>query len=151
MTSSQAQAGARRIAAQIAADGQQARELARTRSYHYSVFNLIAMCLLADLGAASGVDVWTASAPRLRAAIDLILPHGDGTTTWPHAELEDVDYGAELAHVLVRAARAYPEAGYARAVARIAAKQSALGALKLRLNLFGSLGGTASAPPPWAA
>jgi hypothetical protein len=36
-------------------------------------------------------------------------------------------------------------------LAPLAAKQSALGALKLRLGVFGSLGGTASPPPPWAA
>ncbi len=145
------QAGARRITTQITDDGHQPRELARTRSYHYSVFNLIAMCILGDLSAAIGVDLWNASAPRLRAAIDLLLPYGDGTKSWPHPELEDIDHGAELAPGLVRAARAYPDAGYERAVALITAKQSPLGALKLRLNLFGSLGGTASAPPPWAA
>ena len=144
-----AQVGAKRAAKQIADDGGQPLELARTRSFHYSVFNLLAFCVLGDLGDRAGVDVWHASS-RVQRGIDFLTPYRDGTNAWPHPELKDVDYSAELAPVLARAARAYPEAGYDRMLAPLAAKQSALGSLKLRLGVFGSLGGTASAPPPWA-
>jgi hypothetical protein len=144
-----AQVGAKRAAKQIADDGRQPLELSRTRSFHYSVFNLLAFAVLGDLGDRLGVDVWRASS-RIQGGIDYLTPYRDGTNEWPHPELKDVDYGAELAPILARAARAYPEAGYDRMLASLSAKQSALGALKLRLGVFGSLGGTASAPPPWA-
>jgi hypothetical protein len=144
------QVGAKRAATQIADDGRQPLELARTRSFHYSAFNLLAFCVLGDLGDRIGVDVWRSSS-RIRGGIDFLAPFRDGTNAWPHPELNDVDYGAELAPILARAARAYPQAGYDRMLAPLAAKQSALGALKLRLGVFGSVGGTASPPPPWAA
>jgi len=144
-----ARVGAKRAAEQIADDGRQPLELGRTRSFHYSVFNLLAFCVLGDLGDRVGVDVWHAST-RIQAGIDFLTPYRDATNAWPRLELTDVDYGAELAPILARAARAYPDAGYDRMLASLSAKQSALGALKLRLGVFGSLGGTASAPPPWA-
>jgi len=50
--------------------------------------------------------------------------------------------------VLSRAARAYPDAGYDRALAQLSAKASAASTLRLRLGAFGSLGGTAAAPAP---
>ena len=144
-----AQVGAKHATKQIADDGHQPLELVRTRSFHYSAFNLLAFCVLGDLGDRVGVDVWHASA-RVRNGIDFLTPYRDGTKAWPHPELKDVDYPAELAPILARAARAYPDAGYDRMLASLSAKQSDLGALKLRLGVFGSLGGTASAPPPWA-
>ncbi|TMG36369.1 MAG: alginate lyase [Chloroflexi bacterium] len=144
-----AQVGAKRATKQIADDGHQPLELVRTRSFHYSAFNLLAFCVLGDLGDRVGVDVWHAS-PRVRNGIDFLTPYRDGTKAWPHPELKDVDYPAELAPILARSGRAYPDAGYDRMLASLSAKQSALGALKLRLGVFGSLGGTASAPPPWA-
>jgi hypothetical protein len=140
---------AKRAANQIADDGRQPLELARTRSFHYSMFNLLALAVLGDLGDRVGVDVWHAST-RLRRGIDFLTPYRDGTSAWPHPERADVDHAAELAPVLARAARAYPHAGYQRMLASTSAKESALGALKLRLGVFGSLGGTASPPPPWA-
>ena len=142
-----AQVGAKRATKQIADDGHQPLELVRTRSFHYSAFNLLAFCVLGDLGDRVGVDVWHASA-RVRNGIDFLTPYRDGTKAWPHPELKDVDYPAELAPILARSGRAYPDAGYDRMLASLSAKQSALGALKLRLGVFGSLGGTASAPPP---
>jgi len=47
-----------RLAAQCGAGGIQESELRRARPLHYSLFNLTAWALLADLGRALGVDLW---------------------------------------------------------------------------------------------
>jgi hypothetical protein len=139
--------GSRRVAPQIAPDGRQAQELARTRSYHYSAFNLLAFVIAADLAPRAGVDVWHPWAPSIRAGIDLLVPYASGGT-WPYPDIEKVDYYGELAPVLVRAARAYPDAGYDNALTQLGARASAASALRLRLGAFGSLGGTAATPAP---
>ncbi len=145
-----AAAPSRRAATQIAADGRQPLELARTRSYHYSAFNVLALTVLGDLGRHVGVDVWHAAEERIRPAIDVLVPSALGEATWRHPERPEVDHAAELAPVLARAARAYPDAGYERALASFVERLSALARLKLRIGIFGGLGGTASPPPPWA-
>jgi len=139
--------GTRRVAPQIAADGRQAQELARTRSYHYSAFNLLAFAVTADLAPRAGVDVWHGSGPGIRAGIDLLVPYASGGT-WPYPDIDKVDYYTELAPVLSRAARAYPDAGYDGVLAQLSAKATPASTLRLRLGAFGSLGGTAAAPAP---
>lgn len=138
---------ARRVTTQIDSNGAQPLELARTRSYHYSAFNLLAFTVAADLGAGAGVDIWR-SAPGIRAGIDLLVPYATPGTTWPYPDIDKIDYYTELAPVLTRAARAYPDAGYDRTIAQISAKATIGGLLRLRLGAFGSLGGTAAAPAP---
>ena len=141
-----ASVASRRVAAQLAADGTQPRELTRTRSFHYSVFNVLALTILGDLGRHAGVDVWSASGPRLRRAIDLLVPHAHDTAAWPYPEHSGVAH-TPLEPALVRAARAYPGADYSDVVERLAATLTPLGRLRLRLGGFGDLGGVASAPP----
>jgi hypothetical protein len=141
-----ASVGSRRVAAQLSADGAQPHELTRTRSYHYSVFNVLALTLLADLGRHVGVDVWSSSGARLRRAIDLLVPHAQDTSAWPYPEHPGVAH-TPLEPALVRAARAYPNADYADVTRRYAATLTPLGRLRLRLGAFGDLGGAASAPP----
>ncbi|MEU5318512.1 alginate lyase family protein [Streptomyces sp. NPDC021056] len=103
---------ARRIAPQIAADGSQPQELARTRSWHYSTFDLVAYTRLADIGRHVGVDLWAYRGPdgqSLFKAVDYLLPAATATTPWPHPEL---DFHRYAATDVVRAAA---DAGYSRA------------------------------------
>lgn len=84
-------ARARRIAPQIAGDGSQPQELARTRSWHYSTFDLVAYTRLAAIGRHVGVDLWSYRGPdgqSLFKAVDYLLPAATGETAWPHPELE---------------------------------------------------------------
>jgi hypothetical protein len=141
-----ANVAARRVLAQISEDGTQPAELARTRSYHYCVFNVLALSVLGELGRRTGVDVWSAGGPRLRRAIDLLVPHAQDPSGWPDRPPAGVAH-TPLEPALVRAARAYPDAGYETVIARHAAGVGPLGALRLRLNAFADLGGAASAPP----
>ena len=137
----------RRVATQISADGTQPLETARTRSYHYSAFNLLAFVIAADLGADAGVDIWR-SGPGIRAGLDLLVSYATSGAAWPYPDIDKIDYYTELAPVLARAARAYPDAGYDRVLAQLSTKASAGSLLRLRVGAFGSLGGTAAAPAP---
>lgn len=84
-------ARARRMDPQIAADGSQPQELARTRSWHYSTFDLVAYTRLAAIGRNVGVDLWSHQGPdgqSLFKAVGYLLPAATGATEWPHPELE---------------------------------------------------------------
>ncbi|MFC8124188.1 alginate lyase family protein [Streptomyces sp. NPDC057302] len=84
-------ARARRIDPQIAGDGSQPQELARTRSWHYSTFDLVAYTRLAAIGRNVGVDLWSHQGPAgqsLFKAVDYLLPAATGAAKWPHPELE---------------------------------------------------------------
>ncbi|MFE4579651.1 alginate lyase family protein, partial [Streptomyces chartreusis] len=79
----------KRIAPQIAADGSQPQELARTRSWHYSTFDLVAYTRLAAIGRHVGVNLWAYQGPdgqSLFKAVDYLLPAATGTAAWPHPE-----------------------------------------------------------------
>ena len=140
-----AEAGSR-VTSQIAADGSQPLELARTRSYHYSAFNLLAFSILADLAPSAGADLWHGSGPGLRAAIDFLLPYVNGAKTWPYPDIDTLASVTELAPILARAAVAYPDAGYDAVLAKLVTAQGPLSALRVRLHAFASLGGTAVRP-----
>ncbi|MFL4902926.1 alginate lyase family protein [Streptomyces sp. MMS24-I2-30] len=84
-------ARARRIDPQIAGDGSQPQELTRTRSWHYSTFDLVAYTRLAAIGRHVGVDLWAHRGPdgqSLFKAVDYLLPAATGAAAWPHPELE---------------------------------------------------------------
>jgi hypothetical protein len=71
----------KRIVPQIAADGSQPQELARTRSWHYSTFDLVAYTRLAAIGRNVGVDLWGYRGPdgqSLFKAVDYLLPAATG-------------------------------------------------------------------------
>ena len=80
----------RRIDAQIEPDGSQPRELARTKSFNYSLFNLQGMFTLASLGELAGVDLWhyrSQDGRSIRAALDFVVPYADPEKKWTHKEL----------------------------------------------------------------
>ncbi|MFI6549752.1 alginate lyase family protein [Streptomyces prunicolor] len=90
-------ARAKRIDPQIAGDGSQPQELARTRSWHYSTFDLVAYTRLAAIGRHVGVDLWSYQGPDgqgLLKAVDYLLPAATGAAAWSHPELEFYRYAA---------------------------------------------------------
>ncbi|MFC9849166.1 alginate lyase family protein [Streptomyces sp. NPDC060223] len=90
-------ARAKRIDPQIAADGSQPQELARTRSWHYSTFDLVAYTRLAAIGRHVGVNLWSYQGPdgqSLFKAVDYLLPAATGAAPWAYPELEFYRFAA---------------------------------------------------------
>jgi hypothetical protein len=112
-----------RIAAQIEPDGKQPLELARTRSFSYSVMNLDGLTQLATVGDRVGVDLWTyvpsgRQGPAIRQALLYLAPYALGDAKWPHQQIGDWD-PASLFPVLRRAATHYTDAGFQRISDRV--------------------------------
>ncbi len=103
-----------RIAFQIKPDGSQPLELARTKSFSYSVFNLDALSRLAEEARLAGVDLWSYRSPdsiSIRTALDYLLPYASGEKQWTHQALNGVD-GDSLTEPLLLAALNYHAPAY---------------------------------------
>jgi Alginate lyase len=101
----------RRIAQQIEPDGKMPRELARTLSFNYSLFNLSAEMQLADLGRNVGVDLWhyqTADGRSILKATEFMAQFADPTNRWPYQQIQRPNRN-ELGELLLRAAAEFPE------------------------------------------
>jgi hypothetical protein len=89
-----AEAPVHRLALQIEPDGRMPRELARTKSLDYCLFNLEALSQLARLGENVGVDLWAATTSdgrTLRAAVRYVAPYADPTKKWLREDLKSAD------------------------------------------------------------
>jgi hypothetical protein len=103
-----------RIAKQIEPDGTQPRELARTRSMHYTAFNLDAFCTLASLADRLGIDLWnyeTEDGRSLRKALDWFFPYYAGDRQWSRQQIDEFKYES-FYPVWYRASLVYGERKY---------------------------------------
>jgi hypothetical protein len=114
--------GARdRIARQIEPDGSQPRELERTRSWDYSIFNLRAFFDLATLSERANLDLWnyrTADGRSLRKALDYLAPFAAGEHKWTDPQITPFRAG-ELHPLLRRAAAAWKEPKYRKLAVKV--------------------------------
>jgi hypothetical protein len=113
----------RRLASQIEPDGRQPRELARTRSWSYSVMNLQGWFTLARLAQEAGVDLWafrTADGRSLRGALDYLVSFA-GRGAWPHQQITPLEW-IGLVPLLDQAAVAWSSDDYAALARRLRAE-----------------------------
>ena len=83
------------IESSITADGSQPLELARTRSWHYSCYNLTALTRLAAIGSKIGIELWDYTGSEgqiLHRAIEYLIPAATDSTDWQHPEIEFLPY-----------------------------------------------------------
>jgi Alginate lyase. len=78
------------IADEFAPDGRQPREIARTRAWDYSIFDLTAFLHLAAFGERLGIDLWnysTRDGRSLRKGVDYLVPFATGERPFPHQQI----------------------------------------------------------------
>jgi Alginate lyase len=102
-----------RIDREIQPDGKMPRELARTLSFNYSLFNLTAEMQLADLANSAGVDLWHYQGPKgqsILKAVQFMSPYADPARKWPYQQIAAPSRD-HLGMVLLRAEAEYPDSG----------------------------------------
>lgn len=107
-------AESKRIGFQIQPDGSEPLELARTKSFSYSVFNLDALERLAEEDRLTGMNLWEYRTPNgasIRAALEYLLPYAEGEKKWAHQALNGVDPNS-LTEPLLLAALNYRDPDY---------------------------------------
>ncbi|WP_299012549.1 alginate lyase family protein [uncultured Polaribacter sp.] len=80
-----------RIFSQIEPDGSQPLELARTKSFSYSVMNLHAFLELAELGQKVGVDLWNLTSKdgrSIKAAYQYMIPYLLNEKKWEYKQIK---------------------------------------------------------------
>ncbi|SFE44297.1 Alginate lyase [Chitinophaga sp. CF118] len=100
----------KRIDGQLTEDGQQPRELERTLSWHYSLFNLRAFFELALLAENVKVDLWnyeSAGKKKLQNAFVWLLPYAEDVKKWEHQQIKPKD-DKEFLELAKIAAEKYP-------------------------------------------
>ena len=108
----------KRIAAQIQPDGRQARELTRTRAWDYAIFNLEALFDAASIAETLDIDLWnyqTRDGRSIRKALDWLVPFATSKREWTYQQITRFQ-PEKLAPLLRRAAIAYREAAYEKAI-----------------------------------
>ena len=110
----------KRIATQIEPDGRQPQELARSRAWHYSIFNLQALFNAAAIADKVSIDMWNSETKNrgIRKAIDWLIPFATGEKKWPYKEIAAFE-PQKLAPLLRIAAIRYREPGYEEAIAKL--------------------------------
>jgi len=120
------QAATSRVARQVAPDGRQPLEMLRTKSWDYCVMNLEALVVLAEVGRATGFDLWNFASKdgrSLRGALDFLLSFAVGENTWPMKQIKSFQ-PERLAPALERAAVVFPKGPYAEARATFAVPEA---------------------------
>jgi hypothetical protein len=87
-----------RIFSQIEPDGSQPLELARTKSFSYSVMNLHAFLELAHLGQKLGVNLWEITSKdgrSIKAGYQYMLPYLTNEKEWEYPQIKDRKYSEE--------------------------------------------------------
>ena len=100
-------------------DGKQPRELARTRAWDYSIFNLTAYLNEAAVAVRVNVDLWsyqTSDGRSLRKGVDYLVPFATGAARFPYKQVTPFR-ASELHAVLRRAAVGWKDPKY-RTLAR---------------------------------
>ena len=110
-----------RIEWQIKPDGTQPQEMVRTRSMHYSTFNVEALSRLAEIGRKLGIDLWNYTAPSggsLRAAALHVAQYVGREKEWPGQQITGIEQPVLLS-AMRRALQGTSDAAFGAAIDRL--------------------------------
>jgi len=106
----------RRIKPQLEPDGRQPEELARTRAYGYSCYNLKHILDMADICRLHGIDLMAdkETALRIEKAVDFLSPYlGKPVSSWPFLQIADWSKEQQnMCWVLYRAEHYFSDRNY---------------------------------------
>lgn len=119
-----------RLPGHIEPDGRQPHELARTRSWSYSVMNLQSFFTLAALAEKTGIDLWSYTSPDGRSitkALDYLInyAHPENPKQWEYQQITPRS-PSQLVPLLYQAGCRFPEKGYLEMAKRLEAGAAGL-------------------------
>ena len=88
-----------RVLGQMNDHGSFDRELERSRSYSYSMFNLQAMSFICEMAHNQGVDLWRYKTPEgktIERAVRFAMPYVDNPFSWPGRQIKGEELHDEL-------------------------------------------------------
>lgn len=127
----------RRLETQVRPDGSQPKELERTKSLSYSLYNLTALFDLAILGQHVGVDLWHYQGKdgiNIKSALDFLLPFYQDKK-WPYEQITPIETTYErLIPLLKQSAKVYQQKQYREMLRRLQVNWIAERAILLYAN-----------------
>jgi len=99
------------IYSKIQPDGRQLFELQRSRALDYSMFNLLGLFKLANLGEHLELDLWnfrTGKDPLLQKALDFLIPYLTKKQDWPYSQSTQINL-ALASDLVCQAIAHYPQ------------------------------------------
>lgn len=106
----------KRITQQIEADGRQPHELARTKSFSYSVMNLKVFTKLAVLAKKLEVDLWNYESNEgagIKKAFEFLMPYLETEKEWKYTQITNLkDQKIQFAKLLEYAGKEFGEEEY---------------------------------------
>jgi hypothetical protein len=109
-------------------DGSQPRELARTRAWDYSIFNLTAFLTQAAMGDRLDIKLWNYQTPdgrSLRKGVEYLIPFATGEARFPYKQITPLRRSA-LHPILRRAAVGWNDPKYRALAQEIGGKTAIL-------------------------
>jgi hypothetical protein len=125
------------LGGQIKADGRQPLELARTNSWNYSTFNMVAATNLATTARYLGIDLYHctgSSGGSIARAVDFLIPFATGQHKWPYPQSASFD-GSRAVFPLTLAATVFGDQSASEALSRVPAGSAGQGDGLAPLNL----------------
>ena len=113
----------KRIDEQFKSNGDQAEELKRTRSLHYSLFNITALSRVARVGDRVGENLWEFEPEHgctLKKALDGLLPYLTGERAWQHQQIDKFSFSPSSRVTLRLFARHFNDDKYRKLEEKIA-------------------------------
>jgi hypothetical protein len=113
-----AEGSKKRIASQIEPDGRMPLEISRTRSLHYSTYNMDALTNVARLGSKVGVDLWnyeTEDGRSILKALEFLSPYISKEKEWEFEQIKAENLSAAIP-IMTTAAKVYDKQSF-RAIA----------------------------------